>query len=396
MNNADLLRRLLRPVQRLQPILAVGGRVVVTRHDDVCEVLSRDEDFTVSEVNGPALDRLNGPFLLGLDRSPLYLREKEVLRRAVYPDDLEGLRAAVRRAARQAVAGGRELGRLDVVQELARPLTYRLAASYFGLPGPDQATMLRWMQAIFRAVFLDFGAPGVQREGAQAAAELHAHVDELIARRQAEITAGQSSPDDVLTRLVRMQSDPETRMSDEGLRRQLTGVAVAAFETQKAVAHAVEELLRRPDTLAAATAAAKEGDMAGVAAFTFEALRFRPPNPFVVRHVARPVVLAAGTSRRRRIPAGRSVVVALVAAMFDPSAVDDPTAFRTDRPAAAQLVFGHGLHSCFGEVINRMHIPEIVAALLEAGPLTRAPERGRLSYDGPFAANLVVQLEPAS
>ncbi len=81
----------------------------------------------------------------------------------------------------------------------------------------------------------------------------------------------------------------------------------------------------------------------------------------------------------------------LVAAMFDPAAVDDPTAFRTDRPASAQLVFGHGLHSCFGEVINRMHIHEIVAALLEAGPLTRAPEgAGRLSYDGPFAANLVV------
>ena len=51
-------RAVLRPVfallRRYAPLLKVGSRVVVSRHADVVEVLNRDEDFTISEVNGLA------------------------------------------------------------------------------------------------------------------------------------------------------------------------------------------------------------------------------------------------------------------------------------------------------------------------------------------------------
>lgn len=396
LNNARLLRRLTDPVRRFAPILAVGQRVLVTRHDDVREVLRRDEDFTVGDSNGPRMDRLNGPFLLGLDRSPLYEREKSILQQAVYPDDLHDLRVAVRAAARAAVQTAEESGRLDVVADLAQPITYRLVSGYFGLPGPDEATMVGWMKDIFRAMFGNGGDPATRRSGERAAAQLHAHADDVIARARLDLASGGTrSPDTVITRLVRLQSDPASSLSDEGVRRNVCGPVIAAVETMKAVAHVVDELLCRPATLAEAIRAARAGDMGSVAAFTFEALRFRPLNPILARRVARPTFVAEGTPRQRHLPAGHTVLVGLLPAMFDPAAVESPAQFRTDRPDEAYLLFGHGMHRCFGERINRVQIPEVVAAVLAAPGLRRAAgAEGQLSYQDSFADRLVVNMGP--
>ncbi|HEX2024396.1 MAG TPA: hypothetical protein VHF00_06795, partial [Acidimicrobiales bacterium] len=57
--------------------------------------------------------------------------------------------------------------------------------------------------------------------------------------------------------------------------------------------------------------------------------------------------------------------------------------------------FGHGMHTCFGEQVNLVQMPEIVAALLKLDGLRLAPggER-RIVYEGPFPDRLVVEFEP--
>ena len=396
LNNPDLIRAVFRPIQRYRPTLALGSRYVVTRHADVCEVLERDEDFTIAEVNGAKMDTINGPFMLGMDRGPQYLREKGILQRAARPDDLEAIRAHVRAAAADAVAAVRHDGRIDVVQQLARPVAVGLVATYFGVPGPDQATMLRWMRTIFHETFLNVGGdPHVRQAGEQSAEEFHAYADALIAARREEIDAGKEGPDDFLTRLVAFQADPDTRLSDESVRRNVGGVVVGAVETtNKAVAHALDQLLRRPSELRGAVEAAEAGDLDLVRAYTFEAMRFNPLNPVLARHVARTSVVAAGTRRECRMPAGRSVYVGVMPAMFDPDAFPDPDAFRVDRPLSAYLHFGHGLHTCFGERINLVQIPELVAAALRLPGLRRAPgPDGQIAYDGPFPDRLVLEFD---
>ena len=377
------------------PTLALGKRVVVTRHADVLEVLARDGDFTIAEVNGATMDRVNGPFVLGMDRSPLALRERRILDGCVRAGDDERIRGAVRADAAGMVDAARAAGRIDVVQGLARPVAVRLVGSFFGVPGPDEATMARWMRAIFHETFLNIGGdPAVRLAGERAGAELHAYSDALIAERQAQIAAGRPTPDDFLTRLVRAQADPETHLYDEGVRRNVGGVIVGAVDTtSKAVAHAVEQLLRHPDALATAQAAARAGDVEAVGRAAFEALRFNPINPVLVRHAARDTELAAGTAWARRIPAGATVYAAVLAAMFDPAVFPDPDTFRTDRPAGAYLHFGDGLHACFGRFVNRIQIPEVIAALLRLDGLRPV---GRMAYDGPFPDRYVVAFGGAS
>ena len=396
-NNARLLRALFWPLRRFKPILVVGRRVIVTRHTDVAEVLERDTDFTIAEVNAAAMDRVNGPFILGMDRSPQYLRERSILEQCFHQGDADRIRSFVRSRATELVEAARPTGRIDVVGGLTRLVAIRVVADFFGVRGPDEATALRWMRTIFHETFLNVGSdPRVRRAGEDSAAEFHAYADELIAGRKAALDAGQDAPDDFVTRLVRLQGHEGTHLADEGIRRNIGGVVVGAVETtSKAATHAVDQLLRRPRALAAARRAATEGDIDEVGRHVLEALRFNPINPVLARHAARPAVLAQGTRRERCIRPGLHVYAAILPAMFDPVAFDRPGRYRTDRPAPPYLHFGHGLHTCYGRRVNAIQLPEVLAPLLRLGNLRRARgEEGRILYDGPFPDRLVLEFDP--
>jgi cytochrome P450 len=153
----------------------------------------------------------------------------------------------------------------------------------------------------------------------------------------------------------------------------------------------VEELLRRPNELAAAQRAARNGNRELVAAYVFEALRFRPQTWALLRICGAEQTIAPGTRRATRIREGARVLVATQSAMFDPRAVDAPREFRVDRPWSTYLHFGDGLHTCFGLQINRVHLPALAMALLEGPAVSRLPgPDGELRNDGPYPTSLGV------
>ena len=378
-------------LRRVMPVARLGRRVVVSRHADVVEVLRRDEDFTIAEVNAPSIHRWSGPFILGTDRGDVYDRELAVLRRAAPHTDLPRVRELVVTTAAQLVDAARLRGRLDVVNDLARVVPARLVASYYGVPGPDEATLMRWMRAMFDAVFIDFG-PRASRAAELTVAELRPYMEELIRTRRAALAGGAELPDDMLSRLVMMGAD-EPWLDDDAVRRNVNGVVVGAVDTtSKAVAHVVDELLRRPEALAGARRAALAGDVDTVRAHAWEALRFLPHGPVLQRHSPRNSPIGG---RRAPVPAGSTVYLGVLSAMFDPAAFPDPSRFRTDRPEDRYLHFGHGMHTCFGLGVNRVQIPELVAAVVRLPGLRRAPgAEGRIAYDGPFPDRLVVEFDP--
>lgn len=393
-NNAPLIRAVARPLVRFRPTLVLRNKVIVTGHAEVTEILARDTDFTIADINAPSMAIVNGPFVLGMDRSPLYLRERSILQRSIEPGDPERIRAIVRRHASELIDAARPTGQIDVVQQLARPAAVRLVADYFGVPGPDEPTMMQWMRTMFYETFLNIGDdPSVSRAGRASGDAFAAYAHELIAQRKAQVAAGEATPDDLVCRLVRMQADPDTCLSDEGVRRNVGGVVVGAVDTtSKAVAHAVYELLRRPADLDEARRAARAGDLETVGRYAFEALRFNPLNPILARRAAQDETVGAGTERARRIPSGRTVYLAILPAMFDPKVFEQPDQFRIDRPADSYLHFGGGLHACFGRYINVIQIPELVAALVRLDGLRFAGSgRPAMRYDGPFPDQLLVE-----
>jgi cytochrome P450 len=391
-DNSEQVLALLR---RFRPIVATRRFAVVTRADDVREVLRDHEDFTV-ELYEPKMAALSGPFILGLDGTPLYRRDHAALRAAIRADDLPRLADATLAAARERVSGAVD-GEIDVVGQLADPVIDRVIAGYFGTPGPDTPTQLRWSRSLFEEIFLDVGNKPATRDRALAdAAEMRPHLDAQIAARRSAIESGADVPDDVLTRLLR-NPPADGGLHDIAIRHNLIGLIAGWIPTvSKAFAVVVDELLARPEELGKAQDAARAGDRELVAAYVFEALRFRPQTWAVLRTCAADHTVAAATDRATTIRAGAKVLVAIQSGMFDDVAVTAPREFRVDRPWSDYLHFGHGLHTCFGEQINRVHIPALATALLEGPGIERAPgARGELHWSGPYPSHLRVALSPS-
>ena len=70
------------------------------------------------------------------------------------------------------------------------------------------------------------------------------------------------------------------------------------------------------------------------------------------------------------------VLASNLSAMFDPLKIEAPESFRTDRPWGDYILWGYGMHTCFGAYINRAVMPAILKPLLlQAGPAPRAGGR---------------------
>jgi cytochrome P450 len=392
-----LIRRLKRPevirpiaaVLRLLPPLRIGRLVVLSRYDDVIEALTRVEDFGFQPAFTARVERVNAPFLLGMDWSARYQREASLLRQVIRPDDLPRIRAVVAQRAAELLGEARPAGQIDAVSGLARPVTVRLLAAFFGVVGPDEATMARWTSAIFNYL----AAGGSPLTADRAAASLQARVRWLIGERKAAIARGEPAEDDALGRLLGLQGEDRPWLDDDTVTRNLTGLVIAAVEeSTKAVVFAIDELLRRPAELGAASRAAAADDADTVRRYAFEALRFRPANPSVApRRCLRATTLAQG----RRLPEGVLVYVSTLSAMFDRHAFAEPSRFRVDRPMEAYLHFSYGRRACLGKAINGVLIPELVSALLRLPNLRRVPgPAGALMYDGVLPERLMLAFDP--
>lgn len=389
-----LLRAIFKILRKHAPVLLVGKRLILTRHDDVIEVLSRDTDFTIREVNEERINAIDGPFILGMDRSEEYDREAAALRAVVRRDDLERIRSFVRQNAETLTRVAIMQGRIDVVSGLARVVPVRLVESYFGIPAPDEPTMMRWMRDVFHDIFANPGAdPLVHRDALQTVSELRQHMDSVIALRKSKL-GEPDQPDDVLGRLLALQDEAHPWLDNRAVRRNIGGMIAGAVDTtNKFVTLAIDELLRRPEALEGARRAALARDMDLMRRYAYEAVRFNPHHPVQARFCRSETEIAAGTKRARRVPPDTSVYIATLSAMFDPEKFNEPEEFRVDREVD-YLHFGHGMHRCFGSAINGVQIPELLAALLRLPNLRRASgSAGHIVYDGPFPDQLILEFD---
>jgi len=182
------------------------------------------------------------------------------------------------------------------VSNLTDLVPTRLVAEYFGTPGPDETTQLRWTRILFNETFLNLkDDPAITAQAIEASAEMRSYLDNIIATRKTAIAAGNAGPDDVVGRLIRMQANAQTHLDDTALRNNLFGVIVGAIPTtSKATALALDKLLRHPDVLMSAQQAARNNDQQLVAAYMSEAMRLAPQNPGLLRKCTVDYTVAKG------------------------------------------------------------------------------------------------------
>ena len=125
-------------------------------------------------------------------------------------------------------------------------------------------------------------------------------------------------------------------------RNSMTGGLIALVENPDQY----EKLMRDPDLLATAIP---------------EIIRYQTPVIHMRRTATRDTELGG-----KRIEKGSKVVMWYVSGNRDESAIDDPEAFRIDRPKARQhLAFGAGIHRCVGDRLAEMQLRILVHEMMK-------------------------------
>ncbi|MBM80070.1 MAG: hypothetical protein CMJ78_05685 [Planctomycetaceae bacterium] len=297
-------RELFAELRRDRPILNSPGAVIVTKYRDVTEVLARDEVFSVRAYRSK-MEEMTGPFILSEDDTPTYQRDKSVLRLAIRREDIPAIRRFVTGTSQELIKG---IGskRFNVVSEYTYRLPTRLVQEYFGVPGPDEKTLQRWLRTIFFHTFLNLGdSPEVREPAVQSSSEMVNYLAVKIAdAMQCDGKGGSSFPGgDILHRLVQLRAAPQSRLTPQEIRHNLIGLTVGVVDgTSRAIAQILRQLFDRPEQLAAAKKAAREDDDELLERYVFEALRFDPQNKLLVRFSEKPCTLGKGTTWKTDIP----------------------------------------------------------------------------------------------
>jgi len=166
-------------------------------------------------------------------------------------------------------------------------------------------------------------------------------------------------PDDVLTRLIRLEIDGErlTRRQLRALTRNL--ITGGLTTTSQLIGNLLYELLTVPGLDSAV-----RGDDAALAGAIEESLRIAPPVLFVARGCVRATAIGDTT-----VQEGERVIIGTGSANRDERVFDDSATFRVDRANADQhLTFGYGPHVCPGAALARVVARIGVAAFLERFP----------------------------
>lgn len=388
-------RELFAELRRSRPMLQTPGFLLVTRFPDVQEVLGHERVFSVRLYAG-RMDPVAGPFMLARDGTIFNERDKSVMRVMLRPDDLPRVRELVAKRTDENLDAHKGPKGVELVGAVTRRVPIQLCGDYFGFPGPSEEAMMRWSRAtqmdMFRNPTQD---PAIHQASVQAGAEMRAFLRDYIPKRRAAL-AKDPGPDDTLCRLLKTQLPAVVGFDEERVLANTMGLLIGAGETtSQAAVQVLDQFFQRPEVFAEATAAAREGGDDRLAALVWEALRFNPISPGILRYCEEDYVLARGTDRETLVPKGRVVMAATLSAMFDERELPEPEAFRPGRPAHHYFHFGYGHHLCLGYAVGLVMIPEMLRRLLLRPNLRRASgDRGAIDYKGgPFPEECWVQFD---
>ena len=386
LNHLDLVFTILRWVK---PVLVVNNLALVARFDHVQEVLSRDDIFQVTYKEKMEKITAGENFFLGMQNTPRYTRDVSNMRLTARRDDIEDRIAPfVDDCAEKIMASAK--GKIDVPAELGRVVATRLVGDYFGAPGWNEAEFADAATSMFQYLFYP-DDPEVEKTALEAAAKCRTYLDDTIAQRKQE--RGQA--DDVLERCLKLQDAGTPGMSDLDIRNNFIGLIIGAIPTtSKCATLVLDYLLSQPSLLVQAQQAALADDNDALTRYMLEALRFNPFAPGINRITAEDYVVGRGSWRATKISKGTNVLAITQSAMMDCLQLKSPRQFLLDRPDYQYMHFGFGLHTCFGQYINRAQIPRIVKAVLKRKGLRRAAgSEGQMQSEGPFPVHLVVEFD---
>lgn len=332
---------------------------MITRYDDVAEVLRRPDDFSSRVGMSPEAARTgfaqrgigyrigaNGVRVLIATDPPDHRVFRQAVARAFSPQSIDRLRTQVEQQARRCVRTllDRSVdGDADAVRDLTAPLPAVVLASLFDVPQDMHDQFRRWADDITRDLDSDVEASGVGR-----GMSMFRYFRDQLAR-------GRSSDRPSLFRDIAAGGD--TGISDHELLAFCAFLLVAGVET---TANLLSNLVRTLATSPGLQRQLRQQPQL-IPRAVEEALRHDTSVQALWRGTTRPVELGG-----RRLDADQRLLVCFGSANRDPARFPDPDAFSLQRDPSGHLAFGAGPHFCLGARLAQMELVAAVRALIEA------------------------------
>jgi cytochrome P450 len=400
-------RPFFKELRENRPIFPIPGNIIlVTLFDDVQEIMSRENVFSVKLYARSMDPTIGGAFMLARDNTEINYRDKSIMRTMLQWEDLPLVRKISGEIAKASLDKWAETGKVELVKELGRYVPVRMCGEYFGFPGPDLESMYKWAYATQSDMFKNLGGrnQAVHEASLQAGKEMTAYLGQLLQQKKADIAKNKGCTQDndssfigkdIFTRLVKTQFPQEidNYFDEHRIIGNVAGLLIGSVETiSQAVVQAVEQILLRPNIFQEALSAAQSNDDKTFDKYVWEALRFNPINPLVFRLCEEDYILASGTPRATRISKTSIVFACTASAMFDATELVEPEKFSLDRPNYHYIHFGYGHHTCLGQYVATVEIPEIVKQIILRPGVRLIPgDEGKLDFQGsPFPERFVI------
>ena len=314
-------------------------------------VLMGAEDEEIQEILKEGWD--NPPTLLTAD-APVHTRNRKLVNLAFSAPRVNAIEADMRTKSIELIEKMASKGSSEFVEDFAIPLPVAMIAQQIGLDN-DPAQVKAWSDAAVDR-FSQMVSRERQLECAHAFVEYQKYMKSKIEDRRA------NGGDDLLTDLVEARVEGETPLTDEEIMSIMQQFMVAGNETTTStLAGGLLQLIRNPDQMAKAKAAAGGRDPKVIGNLVEESLRYETPTAGMWRIVKEDTELG-GTE----IPAGAVVQLRYAAANRDPRKFENPDKFDIERKnARAHQAFGKGPHMCVGNMLSRKEMLVAFDELLE-------------------------------
>jgi cytochrome P450 len=323
-----------------------GGMHYVTRHAECRAVLRETDSFSnASGMKAPGVDVPFQDRILGELDPPQHTAVRRVMVTALTPKVVHAAEPFIRDTANALLDAVPASGTADLVPAFTVPLPNRVTVHLLGFPPEDADRIAAWAGELMVSEFPRTNRTERGEGFAGAFPDFAGYIDEKIERRVEELDRGEEAPDDVLTRLVRLEVDGErlTRRQLRALTRNL--ITGGLTTTSQLLGNLLYQLLTVPDLDKAVRA-----DEAALAGAIEESLRLAPPVLFVARACVHDTSVG-----ETPVHGGERVIVGTGSANRDERIFDDSATFRHDRPNADQhLAFGYGAHVCPGAALARI------------------------------------------
>jgi cytochrome P450 len=361
------------------------GYWLLTRYDDIAAAfrdprLSSEWSKKVSLPGVSARHRapvdLDDPFAraqrtvlhsFNMKDPPAHTRIRQLVQQAFTRAAVDEQRGRVADVVEELLQAGVERGSLDLVTELAFPLTITIASEMIGIPTSARD---RFRASFEETEWLgDPTATEAQRTAARSALVWQLDfIAGVVSERRHHPT------DDLVSALVQAEYEGERLSDEEILSALLTLYTAAGTTTERTISSGMLLLLQHPHQWAAL-----QSDPALLPGALAEILRYHHPNQqtTTARLALEPIEL-----RGRTIEAGHTVRLALGAANRDPQRWADAERFDITRPEIVSLSFGQGIHYCIGAPLARMQalaaigrLAQLPALRLDGGDVRHDPRR---------------------